>query len=281
MNCSGQINELAEALAKAQANMTAAQLDRENPFFHSRYATLASVWDAIRKPLTDNGLSVCQVTDSDDGRLIVETILMHASGQWMSSALAVKPVKDDPQGIGSAISYARRYGLSAMVGAVSDEDDDGNRSSQTGEKASPQRPRTPTEARNTPPPKPSAPPAPSPAGPSSASDIIARLRATAELYDTPEPPDEHLLTKTRSNIGHLVGQDVARSKALIGLLYGHTSSTELKTGECHAICDWINCRKTDGRAGKPEWVPTQQSVDEYKILTATPPLPGAGPEETA
>ena len=149
MSCSNSTGALAAALAKAQGAMVAAQLDRENPFYKSKYATLASIWEAIRKPLSDNELAVTQVTYPDDGRLILETTLLHSSGEWVSAQLIVKPVKDDPQGIGSAISYARRYGLSAIVGAVSDEDDDGTEASRKPEAKSapqPHRQHTVTEA---------------------------------------------------------------------------------------------------------------------------------------
>jgi hypothetical protein len=124
------INELAAALAKAQGVMRAAELDRVNPFFKSRYATLASIWTSIREPLTANGLSITQLIEEYDGRLVLQTLLLHASGQSLQSTYPIRPVKDDPQGIGSAISYARRYSIAAMGGAVSDEDDDGAEASK-------------------------------------------------------------------------------------------------------------------------------------------------------
>lgn len=125
---SEQINELATALCKAQGAMRAAQKDRENPFFKSSYATLASVIDAIREPFLANGLSFVQPTRlGEDGAVLVETVLLHASGQWISGEVSARPVKSDPQGVGSLISYLRRYGLQAMVGIAStDDDDDGN-----------------------------------------------------------------------------------------------------------------------------------------------------------
>ncbi len=130
MNRSESINELAAALAKAQAVMAGASKDNLNPHFKSKYADLASVWDACRKPLSDNGLSVVQTaTASDDGRVGVETMLMHSSGQWLSEVLLMRPVKDDPQGVGSCVTYARRYALAAVAG-VAPEDDDGNAASR-------------------------------------------------------------------------------------------------------------------------------------------------------
>lgn len=133
MTHSEPINELAAALAKAQALIQGAVKDSTNPHFKSRYADLASVWDACRKPLTDHGLSVAQTTGTaEDGRVRVTTLLLHASGQWIADDLLMKPVKDDPQGVGSCITYARRYALAAMVG-VAPEDDDGNAASGTGQ----------------------------------------------------------------------------------------------------------------------------------------------------
>lgn len=133
MNRSEQINELAGALAKVQAtaptvvkDKTAKIQPKNGGEYRYSYADLGSVWEAIRKPLADNGLSVAQFPETtDNGNVIVETILMHTSGQWLSSALVTRPRDDTPQSIGSAITYLRRYALSAMVGVVADEDDDG------------------------------------------------------------------------------------------------------------------------------------------------------------
>lgn len=122
------IAELATALCAAQAEMRPAPKDSVNPHFKSRYADLASLWDTIREPLTKNGLSVVQTfnPDHNDGELMLTTILMHKSGQSIQSTMRMPLPKRDPQGLGSATSYARRYALSAMVGATSDDDDDGN-----------------------------------------------------------------------------------------------------------------------------------------------------------
>jgi hypothetical protein len=125
---SEQVNEIAAALAKAQSVITGAVKDKTNPHFKNDYADLASVWDACRKPLTDNGLSVAQTAATEDGRVGVTTILLHSSGQWIRDTLVMKPTKDDPQGVGSCITYARRYALAAIVG-VAPEDDDGNAAS--------------------------------------------------------------------------------------------------------------------------------------------------------
>ena len=126
MNQSQTIGALAAALAKAQADITGAVKDSANPFFKSKYADLSSVVEAIRLPLSKNGLSYVQLTEpSDKDEVRVETIILHNSGQWIGSTLALPVSKADAQGFGSALTYARRYGLSAAFG-VAAEDDDGN-----------------------------------------------------------------------------------------------------------------------------------------------------------
>lgn len=119
------IDKLAEALAKAQREIQNAAKDKANPYFKSKYADLASVWEACREPLTKNGLAVIQKARATEGGIEVETMLVHSSGQFVTETLSLPVVKADAQGIGSAITYARRYALSAMVG-VAPEDDDGN-----------------------------------------------------------------------------------------------------------------------------------------------------------
>jgi hypothetical protein len=120
---SEQINELAAALSKAQASITGALKDSANPFFKSKYADLASCWDACRKQLTDNGLSVMQTTDIVADTVVVRTTLAHSSGQWISGILPVRAKDESPQAQGSGITYARRYALAAMVGLAQIDDD--------------------------------------------------------------------------------------------------------------------------------------------------------------
>lgn len=148
MQKSESIAALAGALAKAQSEMQGAKKDAENPFFKSKYADLSSVWDACRAALTKNGLSVIQTpsTEITETHTIIRvgTILCHSSGEWISEELSAIPGKDDPQGIGSCVTYLRRYALSAFTG-VAPEDDDGNAASQGNGKP----------AQRTAPPKPS------------------------------------------------------------------------------------------------------------------------------
>lgn len=129
MDKSESITELAKALSSFQGKMIAVKKDAINPFFRAKYATLDTIWETIRKPLAENGLSVVQtmgILPSTPIVALLETTLCHTSGEWISGTQLVNPVKDDPQSLGSASSYARRYSLSAILGLVADEDDDGN-----------------------------------------------------------------------------------------------------------------------------------------------------------
>lgn len=130
---SRSIAHLAEALAAAQAEMKGAVKDAKNPFFKSTYADLASCWDAARGPLTKNGLSIIQlpstyeVGDGSNPSVIVdiETILAHASGEFIRSNLTARARENSHQAIGSCITYLRRYALQSVVG-IAPEDGDGN-----------------------------------------------------------------------------------------------------------------------------------------------------------
>ena len=127
MNSSTEIKDLAAAMAKFQAELKPAIKGNTNPYFKSRYADLQACWHCCREALVKNGLSVVQGSRESNGEIVtVDTRLMHASGQWIESSLTMKPAKADPQGVGSAVTYARRYALSAILGIVADEDDDGN-----------------------------------------------------------------------------------------------------------------------------------------------------------
>lgn len=124
------INELATALAKAQGEIEGAEKDARNPHFNSRFSSLASVRAAFRDALSKNGLSIVQLPEHDDKQVTVTTMLMHASGQFIAGRLSAVPVKHDPQGVGSAVSYLRRYSLMSIIGIAPEDDDDGNAASE-------------------------------------------------------------------------------------------------------------------------------------------------------
>jgi len=128
MKTSIETNKLLPALFKAKQEFTAVSKSADNPFFKSKYADLSSVWNACKKPLTDNGLCIVQQLGGDVDQVTMTTILMHSSGQWIKSTAKAIPAKKDAQSIGSTATYLRRYGLSALVG-ICTEDDDGNAAS--------------------------------------------------------------------------------------------------------------------------------------------------------
>jgi hypothetical protein len=117
------MKELATALAKAQAKIGAAAKSSTNPHFKSKYADLSEVWDAWQKVGPECGLSLAQTLKFADGHQFLVTTLLHTSGESMTSEMLLTPTKNDMQGMGSAITYARRYCMAAMVGIVQDDDD--------------------------------------------------------------------------------------------------------------------------------------------------------------
>lgn len=121
--------EFAAALVKVQSQIKGAKKDSENPHFRSKYADLASVWDACREALITNGFGVLQHGEYYCDQWVLATTLIHESGASVRGYVPLLNGKGDMQGLGSAMSYARRYGLAAMVG-VSPEDDDGNAASE-------------------------------------------------------------------------------------------------------------------------------------------------------
>lgn len=124
------VAEIATALCAAQGEMENAAKNVDNPYFHSRYANLAEVLNTIRPVLSKHGLSLLQAPSYGNGTVDVETMLLHKSGQFFSSTCSAPVQKNDPQGVGSAITYLRRYSASAIVG-IAQEDDDGNAASET------------------------------------------------------------------------------------------------------------------------------------------------------
>lgn len=125
MLSSESIAALMPALIKAQSAFAPAVKAKVNPHFKSKYVPLDAVIDAIAQPLRDNGIAIVQQTDIEDARTVLITRLVHESGEWIAGKYPIHPVKSDPQGEGSALTYARRYALMAIAG-IAPEDDDGN-----------------------------------------------------------------------------------------------------------------------------------------------------------
>lgn len=128
---STEINELAKALVSAQAEFSAVPKGSVNPFFKSKYAALPDVVASAGPVLAKHGLAVSQhITTNDQGADMLITYVLHSSGQFIAHGMILHLPKSDPQGQGSAVTYARRYSYMSALGLVADEDDDGNKASQ-------------------------------------------------------------------------------------------------------------------------------------------------------
>ena len=173
MKQSESIATLAAAFAKAQAAMEGAKKDAVNPFFKSKYADLGEVWRVVKEAFAPHGLSVIQLpeTSPTDGTVTLTTTLLHESGEWLSGTMPVRVAKDDPQGVGSGITYARRYALAGLCGVVAEPDDDGEgaqgRGNANGHRA----------------PEPATAPTPAPAPPKAASTVAIEAEQKRLLAD--------------------------------------------------------------------------------------------------
>lgn len=122
------MKNLAAALVKFQTQCESIKFDSVNPHFKSKFASLAAIHHGIGPALSANGLAVIQFPHSTETGIGVRTILIHESGEMLEHTYTLPLAKNDPQGGGSAITYARRYGLSGALGIVTEEDDDGESS---------------------------------------------------------------------------------------------------------------------------------------------------------
>lgn len=127
LEVSESVDKLLPALIKVQTETRNLKKTEENPHFRSKYSSLTEVLDAIKLPLTNNKFALIQAPGTTtEGDVIVTTMLIHESGQWIKSALQLRPERNGhPQAVGSAITYAKRYSLIAML-ALGEDDDDGN-----------------------------------------------------------------------------------------------------------------------------------------------------------
>lgn len=185
-NRSQEIAKLAAALCAAQGAMQNASMNKVNSYFNSRYATLGAIRDAVREPLFNNGLCVTQTTKiNENGNIILNTVLLHISGEWVSSEFPIL-FTGKPQEMGSALTYAKRYQLSAIVGIAADEDDDANAAEEKQPKVL--APKTPAPdpissgkpAKNDPPPQTK----------DAIEKIMANVNFSAELLPVPLLKDE-------------------------------------------------------------------------------------------
>ena len=136
MKQSETIDKIIPAFIAFQSDMPSVPKDGNNPHFKSKYATLGAITEATRPHLAKHGLGFMQWMSNRDGLQLIVTRIMHTSGQWMEDeGYILNPTKNDPQGMGSAVTYARRYTLGASLGIITEDDDDGNRASEPARQA--------------------------------------------------------------------------------------------------------------------------------------------------
>jgi len=126
MKTSESISNISKALIEFQGRLVKVSKDAVNPHFKNRYASLSQIIESVQKPLNECGLALIQLPSGDHE---LETILMHSSGEFIAETYKMNPQRDDPQGLGSAITYQRRYALGAFLCLNIDEDDDANKAS--------------------------------------------------------------------------------------------------------------------------------------------------------
>jgi hypothetical protein len=177
------LGQLAKALAAAQGEILAAPKTSLNPHFRSKYSDLAEVWNACRDALSKHKIAVMQVPQFEGETAWLETVLAHESGETITGRFPLRPTKFDMQGLGSAISYARRYSLSAMVGVISELDDDAEQASGRTNT------QTPTQA------KPVAAPSPRP--------VVAQAPTNVS---TASPPSEGFNPTDAKHLKSLIGE---------------------------------------------------------------------------
>lgn len=187
MDHSEKIDKFAAAFVAAQKQIKGAAKSAVNPHFRTSYADLASVMEACKEALNANGISVIQtpVPTENTNTLALDTVLMHQSGEWVSGRTVIPLGKVDPQGYGSAMTYARRYSLAAMVG-VCPEDDDGEGAMGRGSNGSGARKPQP------PPPQRQQPPS---AKPGDSETFLIQLNEAFDAKDFTEASREAVIRK--------------------------------------------------------------------------------------
>lgn len=270
MQKSDTIGALAAALAKAQGQMQAAKKDSQNPFFRTSYADLASVWEACRDALTANGLAVIQTTESGgDGLVTVGTLLAHESGEWITGSLALKPVKEDPQGVGSAITYGRRYGLAAIVGVAPEGDDDGEVATGRGTVAPKATPAPQAKAQSPAPTTPASPPATRPASERPYSpdvlkaDMVQRVNALTQRGVATVTDGQRGLVAASLELCFAGDEGAKENRHSVQTwLTGKESVTHMTDAWIRVLLGWLNPQKDSGGA----YTPSPLAVKEAQAI---------------
>ena len=202
MNTSETIGALATALCEAQGEFEAVEKSAANPFFKSKYADLASIIEATAPVLHKHGLSITQAVDWDGEHDLLTSRLTHTSGEYMQSTMRLFLVKTDPQGQGSAVTYARRYQIQSMLNLRTVDDDANSASSNT------PAPATTTRRK-----------APAPVADSDTGEVVDPNLATpkqlgfiAKLFVDKGFSDDH--TERITYVGAVISRDIESSKEL-------------------------------------------------------------------
>ena len=263
MKTSEQINDIAAALAKAQTKVKNAIPNAENPHFRSSYADLEAVKAACMDALNANGIAVVQSPVVTDGRVGVTTRLLHSSGQWIEGEFTMPSVKADPQGYGSALTYARRYTLAAFAGVATGEDDDGEGAHGRGEKdKGGNGNKTAPAAKPT-----STPPPPSPAKPTGKMPEAVTKLGDGEMVrlvrtvDRVEPPPQGKKAKRVHFVGDATSYWTLHK--LDGVAHGDQIECEITA---HAQGDSFNYEVGEWSKVQKEQLPfLEQDADQMKV----------------
>lgn len=186
MERSDQINDIATALSAAQGLLKDPHVDSRNSHLQNEYASLTAYLKQIRQAFSANGLSLTQLPSSENGAHFLTTVVMHKSGQWFSSKLQLVVGKNDMQGLGSALSYARRYMAGSFAGAADDDDDAEKSKDEHKAQAPPKKPIAPRSPSLNPGPQPAANP---------------RLRSLYELAKEKGWTESQLFGFVKNNFG--------------------------------------------------------------------------------
>lgn len=204
-NKSESIVNLAKALVTFNTEVKIIEKDAKNPHFKNDYATLDTIINEVRPLLAKHGLVIMQFPGGDGENYTLRTMLIHESGEWIESEpLTMRPVKNDPQGIGSCTTYARRYSLSAMLSLNTGEDDDGNHATQ------PQAPRNSQPSSN----------------------------GAVDINKPVDEPKARVLYAKMKDAGFKQYDEV---NEFLG--YNITSTKEVKLGDFKKLADWLDTKK--------------------------------------
>lgn len=254
MQHSESIANLAAALSAAQGqfpSVTKGEKANLGKYSYS-YADLASYLDVVRAPLAANGLAVLQFPELQDGMLTVETLLAHASGEWVRSVLSFPVTDDSPQKLGGLITYCRRYALAPILGLASEDDDAQGKQRQAPAKwqAAPAAPEP-------------AQPEPQPSGPMTPTQLTTWLRDAAKAAET--DGSSNLSDNWKGAIrGHIGKLFAGQAKPFLAEVYGVESSKDLSEGQWKALLRWLNIRQAEDG----QWHADDLAVAESKLWVA-------------